>query len=316
MTRPTFKCGDIVIAKPGNPGGYSFTSDKAVCEVERVGGNEIRVKIIAVLEGHAQSDSTSLSAWGVDPRHFEFYDLEKHGSRVTKGAIPAKCRIAKIPGIYISLPDTDIVTVNDPKLKSFGKKFTVKERFSTGFVNIGSKRPIIIRKEKLTLLDAAPVVGDFVIRSNLNDSTSMLKSKNIYKVLEITQTGAFKIEHVYGENPVERTLMVQEKSLLRVNTGNAVVLTLFGESLLQEAITELKAKYSARKFWMIASHIEGGIYPPEHPDGLYAPRRKIYSKTVAERILTEMIERHGKRFYLLEAVMVGAEGEEPHALRE
>lgn len=314
MTRTsTFQCGDIVIAKAGNPGSYSYTSDKAVCEVKRVDSREIRVKIIAVLEGHSQSHC-SLHEWTVDPRYFEFYDVTKHGCRTVRGEIPSKCRIAKIPGLYIALPETELVTVNDPKLKSFGKTFVVKERFSTGFANIGDKRPIIIRQEKLSLVDADPIVGDFVIRSNLNDSNSALKSKNVFKVKEITSTGTFKIDHVYGGDNPGRTLFVQKGSLLRLNTGNPVVVSLFGQELLDDAINEIKGAFSARKFWMIATHIDGGIYPAEDPNGLYAPRRKIYSKEVAEQILADMIERHGKRFYLLEAVMSGAAREPAHPL--
>lgn len=314
MTTHVFNCGDVVIGKAGNPGDYSYTSDKAVCKVLRTEGRDIRVKIVAILDGHGYRQDCSLSEWNVNPRNFEFYDLEKHGDNVIKGEIPSQCLLPKIPGVYRTLRDSKQVTVIDPSLKSFGKVFTVKERFETGFVNIGDKRPIIIRKEKLAKVDKPAVTGDYIIGA-AGFCSLTFKAGNIYKVEDSCNGGAcLRVKHVYGPDPIERVLLVSTKNTLRLNTANPVVEGLIGKEFIEEFLTWVTAQVVPRKFWMIASHIEGGIYPPEHPEGLYAPRRKIYSKSVAESVLADMIERHGKRFYLLEAVSTGCAEEEPHPI--
>lgn len=304
MATNIFKCGDYVIANTGN---YSYTSSKAVCKVERVMQREMRVKIVAILDGHQHGTSVNMSSWDVEIRHFVLYLPSQHGVEVIKGKLPD---VPEVRGIYCERLGgvKGTVVVTDKKLKSFGKTFVIKEDYDTGFVNIGDKRPIIIRKEKLEIVDKPAVVGDYVSRNSLCSVTSV--ADNNFYLVEAIENNIACLKHVYGDTPTEESIFVELKDVLRTNIANTVLVAIVGKDLLNEFVLHITTQTMPRKFWMIATHIESGLYPAESPDGLYAPRRKIYSRETAERILADMVERHGKRFYLLETVATGILGEE------
>lgn len=305
----SFKIGDFVIGKPGNPGGYSYTSDYAVCRVTRTrGGGTISVRLVAVLAGHSHGTAAGLQEWGVNARDFELYDTTKHGSNVIKGALPPEAMFSKVEGLYFEPVGEKLVVVIDEKLKSYGKVFEIKERYETGFVNIGKKRPIIIREEKLRGVDKDPIAGDFAVRKPDEEN----QPENIYKVLSVSENGTvLTVKCVFGPNKSSVSQQVFTRNFLRANTANEEVLKSVPLEKIQEFAAAEKARSIPRKFWMVAVHTEEGIYPPTSDDGLYAPRRKFYSETVARRVLEEMSSRHDRRFYLLEAIETIEEGEAP-----
>lgn len=308
----TFKVGDFVIAKQGNPGSYSYTTDYAVHQVVRIrSGERIDVKILAILRGHSHGTSCGLSTWDVRPRDFELYDLTKHGNDVIKGAIPTEAMFELADGMYAEKVGDKFVTVTDKKLKSYGKTFKVKERFETGFVNIGEKRPIIIHKKKLAGIDAKAKVGDYIVVKH--GSASVHRTGNIYKLKAISEDGnTFTYKHAFGPDKVSGDFNEPASFFLRLNVRSKLVTDSVSMDVIRAFVEYLKT--GPRKFWMIAVHTDAGIFPAESADGLYAPRRKFYSETVAREALLSMAARHGRRFYLLESVETAVPDHEPERL--
>lgn len=298
-------------------GYYGITDHRRVCRIiARGNGNCITVEVTGLLAGHEGIRSYIGTTHNIRDTNFTRYCPDTHGTLI-EGAADLG-----IPGTYSNACNNlSVAIVTDKKLKSFGKDCIVHEVYETDMLQIRRKdqptRPIIISKSKVLLLDGqAPVVGDFVTRSWVpNVTPACCTGATLLQVLSVGSIVAL-CKVVGGESVGDRDkVMIKLAQLERLDTTNGRQLAdLGGFRVVQEMVNNLRAPVEEEeevvvednpvqeKFWMIACSIEGGAYPATSTDGGYAPRRKIFIKTLALEILADMNRRHGDVFFLLEAV--------------